>query len=253
MPKKVTIKQIKQSSLTAILTSMPRVAYIGLVWTLILFITSMLNNELTGMRALNEALTELTKKATTIDPDAFQSVIANYSGNLHPIGPLLSTLLSLLMLVVEAGFMWYTLRVSRGQKSDVKSLFDGFAHFGRLLLLRILQNLALFVGLLFFIAPGIILHYSFSMAVYICYDNPEMSAIKCLQASVTMMKGHKFELFKLHFSFIGWYALELLSANVMYFIYPLISCWVSLFYGVSASAFYNNLIGFVPSPPVVEV
>ena len=52
------------------------------------------------------------------------------------------------------------------------------------------------------------------MSAYIMVDNPEMSAKEAMKASRAMMKGNKWKLFCLTFSFIGWDILAALTFGV---------------------------------------
>ena len=45
------------------------------------------------------------------------------------------------------------------------------------------------------------------MTYYILVDRPELSANEAINLSKRMMRGHKFDLFYLHLSFIGWFLL----------------------------------------------
>ena len=66
--------------------------------------------------------------------------------------------------------------------------------------------LGLFITLwtLLFVIPGMIKSYSYSMTPYILYENKEMTAKEAITQSRKMMKGNKWRLFCLSFSFIGW-------------------------------------------------
>ena len=55
-----------------------------------------------------------------------------------------------------------------------------------------------------FIVPGFVKSYSYSMAMYIKVDNPDYDWRKCIDESQRMMQGHKWDLFVLDLSFIGW-------------------------------------------------
>lgn len=57
---------------------------------------------------------------------------------------------------------------------------------------------------LLFIIPGIVKVFSYAMTPYILEENPELSANDAIDRSRAMMKGHKFDLFYLYLSFIGW-------------------------------------------------
>ena len=62
--------------------------------------------------------------------------------------------------------------------------------------------------------PGIIAFYAYSMAPYIMVENPELSAKEAMKASKELMKGNKWRLFCLSFSFIGWDILAALSFGI---------------------------------------
>lgn len=55
------------------------------------------------------------------------------------------------------------------------------------------------------IIGGIIKTFSYAMTPYIIAENPNMKAREAITLSRKMMYGHKWELFKLQLSFIGWY------------------------------------------------
>ena len=61
----------------------------------------------------------------------------------------------------------------------------------------------------FTIVGGLIKHYSYFMVPYIVAENPEIGANETITLSRKMMNGHKWELFILDLSFLGW---EILGA-----------------------------------------
>ena len=70
------------------------------------------------------------------------------------------------------------------------------------------------------IIGGFIKHYEYSMIPYLLAENPEMASKDCFKLSKEIMKGHKFELFKLDISLIVWYILGGLTiglSNIFYF------------------------------------
>lgn len=54
------------------------------------------------------------------------------------------------------------------------------------------------------IIGGIIKHYSYFMVPYILAENPDLGGKEAINLSRRMMKGHKWECFKLEFSFLPW-------------------------------------------------
>lgn len=71
----------------------------------------------------------------------------------------------------------------------------------------ILMYVFIFLWSLLLIIPGFIKAYSYSMTFYILNERPELSANQAIDESRRLMKGHKFDLFYLDLSFIGWYLL----------------------------------------------
>lgn len=67
---------------------------------------------------------------------------------------------------------------------------------------------------LLLIVPGIIKVLSYAMTSYILVDRPELSANQAINLSKRMMRGHKFDLFYLYLSFIGWIFLCFLTLGI---------------------------------------
>ena len=127
-----------------------------------------------------------------------------------------------------------SLKVIRAEGIAVGDLFEGFKNFVPAFVLGLLNSI--FIGLwsLLLFVPGIIKTYAYSMSTYILADNPEMNQGEARRASIEMMKGHKWELFCLHFSFIGWYLLSCLTLGILFF-------WVNPLVQTATAAFYENL------------
>lgn len=79
------------------------------------------------------------------------------------------------------------------------------------MLLRGVQNILWFFLL---IVPGIVKYYAYRMVPYILADNPNIGSKKAIKLSIKMTKGHKFAMFVLDLSFIGWYLLGMLALLV---------------------------------------
>ena len=113
------------------------------------------------------------------------------------------------------GLCYVTLSCARGWEWKIEHVFCGFAkRFGDSLVLYLLQNLFIALWTLLFVIPGLVKSYSYALAFYIASDNPEMSANDCITESRKMMDGHKWQLFCLDFSFIGWYLLGALCFGI---------------------------------------
>ncbi len=102
-----------------------------------------------------------------------------------------------------------------GERWSFLHILHGFTDcFGGSMILGFLQSLFLSLWSVLLIVPGIIKHYEYSMAFYIQCEYTEKEAIDCLDESKAMMKGHKWELFKLDISFFGWYIVGALCLGV---------------------------------------
>lgn len=64
-----------------------------------------------------------------------------------------------------------------------------------------------FLWSLLLIIPGIIKGYSYYLVPYIMADNPQLDYKRALKLSMAMTRGHKFQIFVMQLSFIGWYLL----------------------------------------------
>ena len=120
----------------------------------------------------------------------------------------------LVCLPLGWGFTIYFLNLIRNSDIKYERLFDGYKDFVRVFLAMFLCVLALVIGCLILIVPGIIAALMFSQVEYILKDDKEISAMDALMKSMKMMEGHKMELFWLILSFIGWFLLSCLTLGI---------------------------------------
>ena len=117
--------------------------------------------------------------------------------------------------VVELGYCTYLMK--QYDRGDFK-LQDLFSHistnFGGGFCLRLLSNIYIALWSLLFVIPGIVKTYSYAMAPYLMAEHPEWGAKECITRSRELMNGHKWELFCLDFSFIGWILLSIFTLGI---------------------------------------
>lgn len=84
--------------------------------------------------------------------------------------------------------------------------------------MNFLTGLYLALWSLLLVIPGIVKTYSYAMTPFILSENPDMPANEAITASRELMDGHKWDLFCLYLSFIGWNILVILPglAAVVY-------------------------------------
>lgn len=97
-----------------------------------------------------------------------------------------------------------------------------------------LMGLFIFLWTLLLVIPGIIKAFSYAMTPYILDEHPELSASQAIDRSREMMRGHKFDLFWLYLSFIGWFFLAILTCGIGFF-------WLVPYVQTSVAAFYYDL------------
>lgn len=122
-----------------------------------------------------------------------------------------------------------------GEKMDIGDIFNGFKDdFSNTFLIGLMTMIFTVLWSLLFIIPGIIKSYSYSMAMYIKVDHPDYDWKQCIDESQRMMQGHKWELFVLDLSFIGWLFVGACCCGVG-------TLWVNAYMAAAHSQFYENL------------
>ena len=95
---------------------------------------------------------------------------------------------------------------------------------------------------LLFIVPGIIKGLAYSLTPFIVKDNPQLSPNQAINLSMKMRKGHKFALFYLYLSFIGWILLAMLTLGIgLLWVIPYMQTSMAAFY-LDVKNDYNNNI-----------
>lgn len=126
------------------------------------------------------------------------------------------------------------------QVRPLEGAFSAFTggHGVKLFLVYLLKTVYTFLWTLLLIIPGMIKNFSYAQAYNIYRDVQEnghdISVNDAITASREMMDGHKFDLFVLQFSFVGWYILSFFLLGI-----PLL--WVIPYYNMSMAVFYENI------------
>ena len=72
------------------------------------------------------------------------------------------------------------------------------------------------------------------MVPYLMRDYPEIGAREALRLSRELMRGHKWDLFVLQFTFIGWIILSILTAGIGFL-------WLMPYMATAQAHFYQDL------------
>ena len=160
------------------------------------------------------------------------------------------------VIIISGPLLYGVARVTvecvENEKWDVSHAFVAFQeNFGHSAMLGFLQMLLTFLWSLLFIIPGIVKSYSYAMCFYIQQErnNKGVEPIDCITQSRQMMDGHKWQLFCLDLSFLGWYIVGSLCLGVGVF-------FVAPYHQTARANFYEALKAEIQSaqeqPPVIE-
>ena len=127
------------------------------------------------------------------------------------------------------------LAVARGRRDtyEIRELTVGADCLGDILVLSLIKNIFLMLWM-FIPVVGIVKYYAYSMTYYIKYDHPEYDFRTAITESRRMMHGHKWELFCLQLSFIGWIIVGILCLGIG-------MLWVTPYMRVAEINFYDDL------------
>lgn len=162
------------------------------------------------------------------------------------VGVLSYTFVGLLILggPLMIGLVSATLSLTRTGNSKVELLFDGFKNnISTQIVTYLLYTVYLALWSLLFAIPGIIKSYSYAMTFYILRDNPTLTATEAITRSREMMNGNKWRLFCLHFSFIGWLLLSVITLGIG-------ALFVTPYMQVAQAEFYESIKGEDTVPPI---
>ena len=112
-------------------------------------------------------------------------------------------------------FVFISNKICSSINLKIVDLFEGFKKYWKVFLLHFVTQLYINLWSLLFIIPGMVKSYSYSMAMYIYNDNPELTYKQCIERSICMMYGHKWDLFCLHLSYFGWLILCGLTGGIL--------------------------------------
>lgn len=223
------------------------------------YMLSWLSGELDGSNAwgrrLMEQINASADKLESASPEEMEEIFTELLKNMPSLtsfrknifGLVLSVLVSLMSVPLSVGYTNHILRESRGQETHVSSLLFGFQVMWKALVISILTSLVVGVCSILLVVPGVVAALMLSMSVMILVDDPSKGPIQCLKESASLMRGHKWRLFKVEFSFIFWY----LGAGLVTTLIgvPLLNIYLTPYTYLTRAEFYKELLpAYRPAP-----
>lgn len=126
----------------------------------------------------------------------------------------------LLVNIIAMGSATWFHRSIKTEGLKMEEMFWTFKEdYGGNVLLMFLITLYTFLWSLLFVVPGVVKGYSYSLAIYIKSENPQISASQAIELSQKMTNGRKMDLFVLDLSYIGWFILSSITFNILGILY----------------------------------
>ena len=182
--------------------------------------------------------TELEAILSQIEPfwEQYGNAILTFVAGFAVLGTVISIVMFILGSVVNLGYHKYNLDLVDGRNAKIGTLFSYFKHWKNAILANLLVSIFTTLWTLLCFIPGIVAGYKYAMVPYILAENPEIGPREAINRSTEMMRGHKWQLFCLQFSFIGWAILCAFTCGIGYF-------WLTPYINASIANFYREISG----------
>lgn len=137
------------------------------------------------------------------------------------LGMLLSMSLGAILISIfvlgplEVGAQHYFLE-STQMRFRLENVARGFStgHYRNVVTVMLLRSIYNFLWYLLLIIPGIVKGYSYAMVPFLLAENPGIPPSRAIEMSIQMTGGHKWRMFVLDLSFIGWFLLGTLALGI---------------------------------------
>jgi uncharacterized membrane protein len=199
---------------------------------LVVLVLGLLASIGTSMEAGSQNLTDLVNMVDPSEMDETMELGAAVIGTAASAIGFVGMVIALLVgNAADVGLAHYFI-LNTDTKPSFADAFYGFKvkylrNIGTLLLVGI--KIVLWSFLL--VIPGIIKSFEYAIIPYILADDAEISSKEAFKKAKEMMQGNKWRLFKLNFSFFGWFVLCVLTCGVgTIFLLPYVSAANAEFY-----------------------
>lgn len=161
----------------------------------------------------------------------------------------ISIIFALIAAPLYVGCAKLFIGITRGHDMELSVIFKPFKNAPKIVFLNIYTTILVFLQTLLFIIPGIIAAYRYALVTYIVAEDEDISITDAVKMSKELMQGHKFKLFIMQISFIGWGILSLLTCGILAVAY------VNPYYNAAMAEFYNEVsgkIGEIKEDPMAD-
>lgn len=155
------------------------------------------------------------------------------------ITPMLSIVSVVAMILITPpitlGYMLFNININRRKNYELGNLFVYFkVDYSKAMAIYWLKTAFIFLWSLLLFIPGIIKSYSYAMSEYLVINKIKDGPSEAITLSRELMNGNKWRLFCLHFSFVGWMLLSVLTFGIL-------MLWIAPYMNVAETAFYEEI------------
>jgi uncharacterized membrane protein len=142
----------------------------------------------------------------------------------------------LLILPLQWAFANALLQLVRGDNNITENTKQSFKTNYRTFVLTYLLMIIILlgIGVVTLLIGTFILAYAYRMVPYIIQEYPELTPREALKLSREMMRGHKWNLFVLDLTFIGWILLTILTLGIG-------GLWLTPYMQTTVAHYYEDL------------
>ena len=198
----------------------------------VIFVTGLIGSIGNAFVSFGQQLGEVLGMVEPAELDSTMAIGALVLSGVVIISAIIGALLSIFVTdALTVGTCNYFIK-NTDSKPSFRDVFSGFkVKYGRNIGTLLLVGIKTVLWSLLFIIPGIIKSYEYSIIPYILADDAEISSKDAFKKAKQMMKGNKWRLFKLEFSFIGWFLLCVLTLGIgTLFLIPYVNAANAEFY-----------------------
>ena len=198
----------------------------------VVIVTGLISSAANMFTSFGQQLSEVLGMVDPAEMDSTMATGALVLNGVVIISSIIGILISVLVTgAITVGICNYFIKNTYSKPSFAEA-FSGFRiKYGRNTGTILLMGIKLILWTCLFIIPGIIKTYEYEMIPYILADDDEISSKDAFKKARQMMKGNKWRLFKLNFSFIGWTILCFFTLGLgTFFLVPYINAANAEFY-----------------------
>ena len=212
-------KVLKEKGKAAFKANYWRTVLVSLILSALTGATTVASGSSTANSASDAAgaqdITELVQKIKE-NPQVFAVVIGAIIFFILTMMLIEGVIDAFLINPVELGCKSFFLKNADDPNTPIDEIKSGFTpYYMRNVKALFLRDFFVALWALLLIVPGIMKSYSYKLVPYLLAEDPDLAPKAALEKSETMMKGHRWELFVLELSFIGWDLLTILTLGIL--------------------------------------